>query len=108
VSIEQLSRGTRDQVALVQRLEIARLLDATSGDAPLLLDDPFAHFDAERLRLGAELIAEVSGRRQVILFTEDTMVMERMQEACSECTVIELPDPVTDTPTALALSSPSI
>jgi DNA repair exonuclease SbcCD ATPase subunit len=108
VSIEQLSRGTRDQVALVQRLEIARLLDATSGDAPLFLDDPFAHFDAERLRLGAELIAEVSGRRQVILFTEDAAVMERMQEACSECTVIELPDPVKDAPTALALSSPSV
>jgi hypothetical protein len=107
VSIEQLSRGTRDQVALVQRLEIARLLDATSGDAPLFLDDPFAHFDAERLRLGAELIAEVSGRRQVILFTEDAAVMERMQEACPECTVIELPDPVVDTPNALALSGPS-
>ncbi len=107
VSIEQLSRGTRDQVALVQRLEIARLLDGTSGDAPLLLDDPFAHFDAERLRLGAELIAEVSGRRQVILFTEDAAVMERVQEACPECTVIELPDPVADTPTALALSAPS-
>jgi len=107
VSIEQLSRGTRDQVALVQRLEIARLLDATSGDAPLFLDDPFAHFDAERLRLGAELIAEVSGRRQVILFTEDAGVMERMQEASPECSVIELPDPVADTATPLALNGPS-
>jgi hypothetical protein len=107
VSVEQLSRGTRDQVALVQRLEIARLLDATPGDAPLLLDDPFAHFDAERLRLGAELIAEVSGRRQVILFTEDTAVIERMQEACPDCSVIELPDPVADAPTALVLSGPS-
>jgi DNA repair exonuclease SbcCD ATPase subunit len=107
VSIEQLSRGTRDQVALVQRLEIARLLDAASGDAPLFLDDPFAHFDAERLRLGAELIAEVSGRRQVILFTEDAALMERMREACPECTVIELPDPVADAPAALALNGPS-
>jgi hypothetical protein len=101
VSIEQLSRGTRDQVALVQRLEIARLLDPTAGEAPLFLDDPFAHFDSARLRLGAELIAEVSNRRQVILFTEDAAVMERMQAACPGCNVIELRDPVTDTPAAL-------
>ncbi|MGH2855568.1 MAG: ATP-binding protein, partial [Solirubrobacteraceae bacterium] len=91
VPIEQLSRGTRDQVALVQRLEIARLLDPTAGSTPLLLDDPFAHFDPERL-LGAELVAEVSERRQVILFTEDPEVARRVREACASCTQIELPD----------------
>jgi len=94
VSIEQLSRGTRDQVALFQRLEIARLLDPTAGRAPLLLDDPFAHFDSERLRLGVQLIAEVAERRQVILFTEDAEVIERVQEADPACALIELPDPV--------------
>jgi hypothetical protein len=94
VSVEQLSRGTRDQVALVQRLEVARLLDPTAGHAPLLLDDPFAHFDAERLRLGAELIAEVADDRQVILFTEDLEVLTRMQEACPTVSLIALADPV--------------
>jgi ABC-type dipeptide/oligopeptide/nickel transport system ATPase subunit len=94
VSIERLSRGTRDQVALVQRLEIACLLDPTAGSAPLLLDDPFSHFDAQRLRLGAELITEVAERRQVILFTEDIAVIARMQESCPSCSLIELPDPV--------------
>ena len=94
VNIEQLSRGTRDQVALVQRLEIARLLDPTAGRAPLLLDDPFAHFDPERLRLGAELIAEVAERRQVILFTEDPEVARQIGESCPSCVSIELPDPV--------------
>ncbi len=98
VSIEQLSRGTRDQVALVQRLEIARLLDPTAGRAPLLLDDPFAHFDAERLRLGAELIAEVAQRRQVILFTEDPEVARRILEAHPSCAQIELPDPIHQSP----------
>jgi uncharacterized protein YhaN len=94
VPIDQLSRGTRDQVALIQRLEIARLLDPTAGRAPLLLDDPFAHFDSERLRLGVQLIAEVAERRQVILFTEDREVIERVQEADPACALIELPDPV--------------
>ena len=94
VSVEQLSRGTRDQVALVQRLEIARLLDPTAGQAPLLLDDPFAHFDSERLRLGAELIVEAAERRQVVLFTEDAEVIGVMKELSPSSRVIDLPDPV--------------
>ena len=83
----------------MQRLEIARLLDPTAGQAPLLLDDPFAHFDAERLRLGAELIAEVANDRQVILFTENLEVLKRMQEACPTVSLIELADPVDQRPT---------
>ncbi|MGA2321647.1 MAG: hypothetical protein ABSG95_13035 [Solirubrobacteraceae bacterium] len=43
--------------------------DRTAGRAPLLLDGHFAHFAAERLRLGVELIAEVTECREVILFT---------------------------------------
>ena len=49
VDVERLSRGTRDQIALVQRLELARLLDPSGGGAPLLLDDCFAHTDEHRL-----------------------------------------------------------
>jgi uncharacterized protein YhaN len=100
VPIEQLSRGTRDQVALVQRLEIARLLDPAAGRAPLLLDGPFAHFDAERLRLGAELVAEVAAHRQVVLFTEDPEVERQLRAACPSCAQIELPDPVHPDPDA--------
>ena len=98
VSIGQLSRGTRDQVALVQRLEIARLLDPTAGQAPLLLDDPFAHFDTERLRLGAKMIAEVANHRQVVLFTENEAVAKEVRDVCPSCAVIELADPVDETP----------
>lgn len=93
VSVEQLSRGTRDQVALIQRLEIARLLDSSAGRAPLLLDDPFAHFDSQRLRLAVELIGEVSEHRQVILFTEDVHVIETVLERWPGSAVIELADP---------------
>jgi DNA repair exonuclease SbcCD ATPase subunit len=94
VRVAQLSRGTRDQVALVQRLEIARLLDPTAGHAPLLLDDPFAHFDPERLALGIDLIRDVAESRQVILFTESTEVTHSVRTACPSCGFIELRDPV--------------
>lgn len=93
VSVEQLSRGTRDQVFLVQRLELARLLDTTAGAAPLLLDDPFAHFDLPRLRLGLALLAEIAGERQVVLFTEDTRVVELARAADPAVTVVELEPP---------------
>jgi uncharacterized protein YhaN len=94
VRVAQLSRGTRDQVALVQRLEIARLLDPTAGHAPLLLDDPFAHFDPERLALGIDLIQDIAESRQVILFTESPEVTHSVRTACPSCGLIELRDPV--------------
>ena len=96
VSVEQLSRGTRDQVALIQRLEIARLLDSGAANAPLLLDDPFAHFDSERLRLASRLLSEISTRRQVILFSEAAEVIEAIVESHPSTVLIELPDPVSE------------
>jgi DNA repair exonuclease SbcCD ATPase subunit len=96
VSIEQLSRGTRDQVALVQRLEIARLLDPTAGRTPLLLDDPFSHFDPRRVELGIEMIFEVAERRQVVLFSESPEVASLIEAAGGDCALIELADPVQD------------
>ena len=38
----------------MQRLEIARLLTPTKGKPPLLLDDPLAHYDKERMRYGLD------------------------------------------------------
>jgi DNA repair exonuclease SbcCD ATPase subunit len=96
VSIEQLSRGTRDQVALIQRLEIARLLDPTAGRTPLLLDDPFSHFDPRRAELGVEMIFEVAERRQVVLFSESPEVASLIESAGGDFALIELADPVED------------
>lgn len=92
--IEQLSRGTRDQIALVQRLELARLLDPTGGGAPLLLDDCFAHTDNYRLPLVIELLADVAAQRQVILFSDDRDVVDAVQNVDPEAVTIRLPDPI--------------
>jgi DNA repair exonuclease SbcCD ATPase subunit len=85
-----LSRGTQDQIYFVERLEIARLLDPTTGEAPLLLDDPFVHFDEKRLASGLEILGSVAAERQVILFTVDDKLAERARETCSGCETIEL------------------
>lgn len=93
VSADDLSRATRDQIFLVQRLEIARLLAPTKGAAPLLLDDPFAHYDDTRLRFGLEILAETAETRQVILFSEDPAVGALAEEVCTTCRTIELVAP---------------
>lgn len=81
ISVEELSRGTRDQIFLAQRLAIANLLDETGGRAPLLLDDPFAHFDATRLALAVDLLGEMAETRQIVLFSEDERVAELAESA---------------------------
>lgn len=93
VGTERLSRGTQDQIFLIERLEVAQMLDRTTGGAPLLLDDPFDRFDLERLRLGLEILDEVAQQRQVVLFSEDEYVVEAVKCACSDCKLIELPAP---------------
>jgi uncharacterized protein YhaN len=62
------SAGVLDQLFFACRLGLA---DALADDVrlPLLLDDPFVHFDADRYRAALELLTRVAQETQVILFT---------------------------------------
>lgn len=91
---DELSRATKDQLFLVQRLEIARLLAPTKGKGPLLLDDPFAHYDPRRVRPGLEVVAEAAEERQIVLFSEDPELANIAEETCGTCRVIELIGPL--------------
>jgi len=64
----QLSQGTRDQLALALRLAV---LDTVASDVPLplVLDDPFAHWDASRLRQARGMLQALARQRQVLLLT---------------------------------------
>lgn len=93
VSVGLLSRGTQDQIYFIQRLEIVRLLDPTTGEAPLLLDDAFTRFDAKRLRLAFGVLSEVASERQVVLFTEDEGMINIAEDLKIPCSVIRLPAP---------------
>lgn len=65
-----LSQGARDQIYFAVRLAIVELLGGREPQ-PLLLDDPFVHFDPERGERALELIREFSERHQVLLFSCD-------------------------------------
>lgn len=62
-----LSRGTADQLYLALRLAVCRL--CLPEKPPILLDDALASFDDSRLEGALELLWELSGEQQVLLFT---------------------------------------
>ena len=67
-----LSRGARAQLLLSLRLGMAEYLSAAAPDQalPLLLDDPFVHFDDDRHATAMKLLLEKAKQgAQIFLFT---------------------------------------
>lgn len=62
-----LSRGTADQLYLALRLAVCRL--CLPEKPPILLDDALTSFDDARLEAALELLWELSGEQQTLLFT---------------------------------------
>lgn len=65
---DQLSGGTREQLALLVRLGLAELLGEEES-WPLLLDDALVNTDAERIRQFQRVLYMASRRTQILLFT---------------------------------------
>ena len=70
VGVEALSRGTADQLYLVARLGLVRLI-TMDRRPPLILDDPFVTFDAERAERALRLVRDVAADQgyQVLYLT---------------------------------------
>ncbi|MBI2422141.1 MAG: AAA family ATPase [Candidatus Hydrogenedentes bacterium] len=66
---KSLSKGTVDQVYLALRLAFVKGIGANGESIPMLLDDPFANYDDERLVQTLGLIEAVAAENQVLLFT---------------------------------------
>jgi len=69
VSLDQLSAGTRDQAYLVVRFAMARMFGEGLERPPLLLDDPFAYWDAARIERCLPIVVRGAADGQTILFT---------------------------------------
>jgi uncharacterized protein YhaN len=79
-----LSEGTREQIYLLLRVAMAQHLVTTDERAPLLLDEVTAQSDGERKRELLEVLHQLSGERQVILFTHDDEVLAWAEDALHE------------------------
>lgn len=77
---EALSHGTAEQIYLLARLAIAETIAPDGESCPLLLDDVTVHADDDRTRAMLELLAELAGNRQVVLFSQETSVRSWAQE----------------------------
>jgi DNA repair exonuclease SbcCD ATPase subunit len=89
VSASRLSKGTIDQIYLVARMGLVRLV--TRGrKPPLILDDPFVTFDDQRAARAALLLRELSADFQVVYLA----CSNRYDTLADK--VIELPGPVAD------------
>ena len=68
VNVTELSRGTQDQFYICARFALVRLI-TENKKPPLLLDDPFLNFHANRLKRIIPLLQEIAKEYQVLLFT---------------------------------------
>jgi uncharacterized protein YhaN len=71
VSLDLVSHGTRDQVALLLRLALCEVLGDAGESMPLLLDEPLASADPRRGRGLLEFLAQLSATNQVVVTTSD-------------------------------------
>jgi uncharacterized protein YhaN len=86
--LDRLSAGTRDQIALVVRFATARMFAEGLETPPLLLDDPFAFWDAERIARCLPVVVRGARDSQCILFTASTELAAAA--AAAGATTIEL------------------
>ncbi len=74
--VGELSQGTAEQLYVAIRLAFVSVM-ADLIDLPIIIDDGFVNFDAERKKNVMVLLMELSGHHQVIYFTaqkiEDTL-----------------------------------
>ncbi|HEX2954456.1 MAG TPA: AAA family ATPase [Bacillota bacterium] len=75
INPNMLSAGSLDQVYFAFRVALAQVL-AKGRSYPLFLDDPFQHFDRERLDGAVELLKEVANDHQIIWWTKDLETAE--------------------------------
>ena len=66
---DYLSQGARDQLYLALRLAVCALALPAERACPIILDDALAAFDQERMGRALELLKELAGERQVLLFS---------------------------------------
>ena len=86
LSVEHLSRGTREQLFLSVRLAIVTTFAKRGIKLPLVLDDVLVNFDAIRAKRAAEALGDfAAGGHQVLLFTCHEHMWQMFQELDVDC-----------------------
>lgn len=67
--IDQLSRGTREQLLVSLRLGFIEAYEKKAEPLPVIVDEILVNFDAERAAQTAEILQEFAKERQILLLT---------------------------------------
>ncbi|WP_203248682.1 ATP-binding protein [Sporosarcina beigongshangi] len=78
--IVELSQATKEQAYIALRLALAASILKTAP-FPIIMDDPFVHFDGQRLSRMIELLNQLQEQHQFIYFTCHKEMTERWQDA---------------------------
>ena len=69
-SLESLSLGTREQIAILVRLGVASLLAEREGEAPcLILDDALVYADEARFEIMKTILQRAARDLQILVLT---------------------------------------
>lgn len=67
-TVEELSKGTIDQLYISLRLAISKVM-SDKFVVPIIIDDAFVHFDDRRTEEMIDILKEIAKERQILLFT---------------------------------------
>lgn len=90
LDVQQLSRGTQEQLYLSVRLGLARVLGERTVRLPLIMDDVLVNADPERASGLAQALAEVSKEHQVIYLTCHPLHTQILQAAQPGAQVLKM------------------
>jgi hypothetical protein len=101
--VEQLSRGTREQLFLSLRLALANCYARRGVQMPIILDDVLVNFDGRRAKAAATVLRDFAAAgHQVLVFTCHEHIMKLFQSL--RVPVINLPD--REEPAAAVIEAP--
>ncbi|NLY02204.1 MAG: AAA family ATPase [Rhodopirellula sp.] len=105
-SVEQLSRGTREQLFLSLRLALANGYARRGVQMPMILDDVLVNFDGRRAKATAAVLRDfAAGGRQVLVFTCHEHIVRLFQAL--HVPLVQLPERQEPTPAVAATAPPA-
>jgi len=81
-AIDDLSYGTREQLMLLIRLALARLLGRGGDRQCVILDDPLVNTDRTRQRAALRIMERAAQDAQILIFTCHSIAYEGLAESC--------------------------
>jgi len=79
--VDELSRGTREQLYLAMRMGLIAQYEQNAEPLPVIMDDILVNFDDERGPLAVKALADFAKNRQVIVMTCHKNTLELYRQA---------------------------